>query len=240
MLYIEEVEKQNPRSLIKIQHNGSGFTMIGIIEDNLDFQLANNYDSNDMSSGGMDAGINMAANALDMSSFTATTLLGTVSAWKGSNKPSFSVSFTLTQYSPKKGTDIFKKVKTLMSLLAPGTSSISDISSGGGDITGKIGEAIQNKVPGLSNFLTPPGGYQFDILHSASDSSGLKNFKGTWIMEYSNWFRCDTLTLDSASFSFSKEVARTTGLPVSAKIGLSFTPAVQPTADEVASWLKGI
>lgn len=240
MLYIEQVEKQNPRSLIKIQHNGTGFTMVGIIEDNLEFQIANNYDSNDMSSGGIDAGINMAANALDMSSFTATTLLGTVSAWKGSNKPSFSVSFTLTQYSPKKATDIYKKIKTLLSLVTPATSSISDIASTGGDVAGKVGEAIQNNIPGLSNFLTPPGGYQFDILHSASDASGLQNFKGTWIMEYSNWFRCDTLTLDSVGFQFSKEVAKTTGLPLTAKVGLSFTPAVQPTADVVVNWIKGV
>lgn len=253
MLYLEDIEKNSPRSIIKLQHNGSNFVIAGIIENDLDFSLGNSYDSNDLTTGGaVDGAISQATSAMGMDNFTMNTLLGTVSTWKGSQKPNISVTFTLTQYSPTRATDIYSKVKTLLALATPSTRDISELTSqatgsatasdnslvsGAANGLNSLAQAVTSTAPGMSTLLTPPGGYQFDAFNAVRDTAGLKNFKGTWILEYSTWFRMDTLTLDSVAFSFSKELSKTTGLPLTAKISMSLTPAVQPTSDVVSGWI---
>lgn len=197
---------QAPSISCKVWHV-SGFTLLGFLQEDINFSMTNEYSTEMMSALG-DLGnkisntfgaIQGAVNAVSTNSNGGSKLFNPLSArqlWNSGGMPSFSATIQLVTLS--QDSDIISKAQKAIELTTP--------TYGGA----QSGEAM----------IKAPGDYSFPMTGAFSTSS---HAEGTWSIQLGNHFMVDYLVCTSLDVTVSKEVVKTGNSTQPLYINLKFT-----------------
>ncbi|WBU87742.1 hypothetical protein [Escherichia phage EP_H11] len=204
-----DIEKlyANPDARIVLVHPGNKSRTVGLIETDFGFDISSLFESGEnLMAGTLTRGANAVANTVGMDQMVIRNIRETIAQWRGSTKPVFPVTLTIISYNP----------------------SIRPL------------DIVKEFLAGVT--YTTKNGLMFGAPNGYSVTKATGNFNpdtaitGTWTLQIGQWFRATSLILVNVSTQYSKEIARSTGQPLWAKVQLSFTPAYLPDEDHVRSW----
>ncbi|QIG71452.1 hypothetical protein EVB32_340 [Rhizobium phage RHph_TM39] len=217
-LYVESLKK-NGNATVMIA--GPGRAITALVEADFGFDITSEFSDADSASLGEAASkfLNAATNPFGMTQRVVKSLQQTLSRWNGSSKPTFVIPITLITYN--RNVNIFDDIKYLY-----------------GGVTPEYSFPLLQAPYGYSSKIVDISmdGWTPDVDANVGEDSFRNSLRGTWSIQYANWFRASRLVLMSVSTVFSKETVKGTNKPLYAKVTLQFQPAILPTKKEVQGW----
>lgn len=186
----------------------NNFSVVGINEQDFSLSAAGAYDHHDSdSTGNLQKKLNAVTSALGTGEFQLKNLRKTISEWCGNSKQPLNIPITVMNYDGS--TNPINVGKNLLMLSSPHQK--------GGDY----------------GVMEAPGGYSPQSLQTQFMTASCQ---GTWSIQIGKWFRANNFLLTAVSVSHSREIIKSSGVPLFVRCNCTFTPYILPSSEIIESW----